>query len=541
MMKKNLIIIVLFVFAINGNAQQVTNGPELNNDRDSKMNRMLDGDDNCFYTYRVRTKGMGTSFFIEKYNKDELKPAFSKGIDIDADRYTFVEDVKYSLNNVYIFFRQYDKREGKMRLFYRTVSADGRASGKAEEILNVVTDHYEFIDFDIYQNPSKTKFLVKASYKESKEDKYKTNFILYDVATMQKVFTKQVNQKLFSGVQMQQSFFGGFSFRDVDFVGLMLDDADNIFYGYTYVDKTSNEKNNKYKVAINIISANATDAKTVELEFDDNYYVGNIKFTKLNSNQIVAGGFLKDVIERRGPDLVKVGIFSFTVNIEKSKIDSKIVNLLDDKMLAALESNAKRSRYFKYKVDYIIPSGSSVYFVGEQYREQQITTFDPMTRMTQTQWEYEYMDVIVAKLSKDGVFEWIKNAPLRISMTLSSPHVFKQYIAVATGKAIYILNDEHEKNIKIYSQPDFEPRDLKNMSGIHGTNFVSSSVDLENGNIVHKLIFANENYCFAPIQERNYEFIPPPDTELFVKGKNNEIYIYTEDRGRDRFSKIKFE
>ena len=529
------------MFAINGNAQQVTNGPELNNDRDSKMNRMLDGDDNCFYTYRVRTKGMGTSFFIEKYNKDELKPAFSKGIDIDADRYTFVEDVKYSLNNVYIFFRQYDKREGKMRLFYRTVSADGRASGKAEEILNVVTDHYEFIDFDIYQNPSKTKFLVKASYKESKEDKYKTNFILYDVATMQKVFTKQVNQKLFSGVQMQQSFFGGFSFRDVDFVGLMLDDADNIFYGYTYVDKTSNEKNNKYKVAINIISANATDAKTVELEFDDNYYVGNIKFTKLNSNQIVAGGFLKDVIERRGPDLVKVGIFSFTVNIEKSKIDSKIVNLLDDKMLAALESNAKRSRYFKYKVDYIIPSGSSVYFVGEQYREQQITTFDPMTRMTQTQWEYEYMDVIVAKLSKDGVFEWIKNAPLRISMTLSSPHVFKQYIAVATGKAIYILNDEHEKNIKIYSQPDFEPRDLKNMSGIHGTNFVSSSVDLENGNIVHKLIFANENYCFAPIQERNYEFIPPPDTELFVKGKNNEIYIYTEDRGRDRFSKIKFE
>jgi len=38
----------------------LTNGPELTNDPDNKMNRMLGGDDNSFYSYRIRSKGKGT-------------------------------------------------------------------------------------------------------------------------------------------------------------------------------------------------------------------------------------------------------------------------------------------------------------------------------------------------------------------------------------------------------------------------------------------------------------------------------------------------
>ena len=47
----------------------MTNGPEQENDPDNKMNRMLGGDDNSFYSYRIRSKGKGTSFFVEKYDK----------------------------------------------------------------------------------------------------------------------------------------------------------------------------------------------------------------------------------------------------------------------------------------------------------------------------------------------------------------------------------------------------------------------------------------------------------------------------------------
>jgi len=121
-------------------------------------------------------------------------------------------------------------------------------------------------------------------------------------------------------------------------------------------------------------------------------------------------------------------------------------------------------------------------------------------------------------------------------------HVFKQYIAVATAKIFIILNDDHPKNIERYQKADFEPKDLKSVKGIHGSNFVCNTVSLKDGSVTSRqVLMKNEDFCFAPIQERNPQFIPPSDCEIFVPSANNEIFIYTEDRGQDRFSKIKFE
>ena len=65
---KKLLMAVLVMAGLSVQAQvKVENGPALENDRDSKMNRMLGGDDNSFYCYRIKTRGKGTSFFVEKY------------------------------------------------------------------------------------------------------------------------------------------------------------------------------------------------------------------------------------------------------------------------------------------------------------------------------------------------------------------------------------------------------------------------------------------------------------------------------------------
>ena len=127
-------------------------------------------------------------------------------------------------------------------------------------------------------------------------------------------------------------------------------------------------------------------------------------------------------------------------------------------------------------------------------------------------------------------------------MRMNFPHVFKQYIAVATQKNLYILNDDHPKNIERYEKADFEPKDLKSVQGIHGSNFVCNTMSLTDGKVTKRnVLMKNDDYCFAPIQERNPQFIPPQDCEIFVQGKDNQIYIYTEDKGKDRFSKIKFD
>ena len=162
----------------------ITNGPELDNDRDSKMNRMLGGDDNSFYTYRIRSKGKGTSFFVEKYDKKSLKPLFSKEINLGEEGNTKIEDVEYANGNVFVFRRQYDKQTDKMTLFFQTVSSTGAVSNDLKEITVVTSDHYEFVDFDIYPNPSQTKFIIKSSHKADKKSEYTTDFILMDAVSM---------------------------------------------------------------------------------------------------------------------------------------------------------------------------------------------------------------------------------------------------------------------------------------------------------------------------------------------------------------------
>ena len=151
------------------------------------------------------------------------------------------------------------------------------------------------------------------------------------------------------------------------------------------------------------------------------------------------------------------------------------------------------------------------------------------------------MDIIVAKLNAKGDFEWISNAPLRNVMRMPYAHVFKQYIAVTNGSNIFVFRNDHPKNMRLYEERSFDPRDLKSVSGIHGSNFIVSTISTTNGEVKNDLVFENEKYCFAPIQERNPQFVPPSSCEIFVPSGNNEIVLYTEDRGRDRFVKIKFE
>src|SRR5882724_13232814 len=110
-MKILLILSCAFLIAMVAKSQvQYVAGPELDNDRDNKMNRMLDGDDKSFYSYRIRSRGRGTSYYVEKYDKNKLVPAWSKEIIMGDDNVrTRINNVLYAQSNVYVFKSQYDK------------------------------------------------------------------------------------------------------------------------------------------------------------------------------------------------------------------------------------------------------------------------------------------------------------------------------------------------------------------------------------------------------------------------------------------------
>ncbi|MFT3704008.1 MAG: hypothetical protein QM802_16700 [Agriterribacter sp.] len=550
-MKKIVIFIYVLIASVVAHSQvQYAAGPELDNDRDNKLNRMIDGDDKSFYTYRIRSRGKGTSFYVEKYEKTKLMPSWSKEIVLeDENGRTRISNVLYAQDNIYVFKNQYDKDADKMTLFYQGISASGQV-GKLTPLVSVHTDHYEFVDNDVYQNPSRTHFLIKSSHKENKESEFITDFILVDAtAGMKTVWTKTIKRRLVDIDYSLGAFMGGFLSKftasareDIGFIGLYFDDKDNVYYCYTDDTKNSTEKERRYQLYLGILNAGDNEPKQVEIKFDDDYWVRDIEFMKSNDNEIVVAGYVKDVIERRGRDLVKVGLFSYKIDLTSNTVSAKAMNFFDDKMLQALESNNKRSKRFRYKLDYIYPIGDAVYYVGEQYNETLVTRTSGtgFGSSSRSYFAYEYMDVIIAKLNSKGQFEWIKNVPLRNEMELNYAHVFKQYIAIPTDKSLYILCDDHPKNMERYEKNDYEPSDLKSVKGIHGSNFVSNQVSLADGSIKRAVVFENEDYCFAPIQERDPNFIPPSEWEIFVTGKKNEIFIYTEDKGRDRFGKLQF-
>ena len=537
-MKKIAFVLMLFV-GLNSNAQiKVENGPELDNNRDMKMNRMIQGEDDNFYCYRIRTKGLGTSFYIEKYSKQTLKPEFSKEINIDEAKKTDIENVLYAAGKIYIFRSQFFRKTEETKLYYQTVSADGVVAEKLNEITSVKTDHYTYIDFNIIQNALRTKFLIKITHKANKTDEYKTDFILLNTTNMEHLWEKRVYQKLFSSFLYSTiPFVSQIDMHGGKLIGLRLDDNDNVYYAYSYLLNKSEEKNKRYHLAAGILESNATSPKIVDIHFDEDYGVSKIMFSKTEDNQLVIGGFLREIVEQKRKDLIKVGVFSFKIDVATAKISSQNVKMFDIDLLKALRSRVDRPD-FEYKLDYIFPIGKDIFFVGEKYEERVISFYNFQTHSTITNYDYEYQDVIVAKFNSEGEFEWIQNTPLRINMTLSYPHIFKQYFAVATDKNIYIFYNENSKNLNVYKQTIIDPDDFKSLNGVRGSSFVCTDILAEDGRKQHLLVFNNENYCFAPIQENNPNYFPPSDCEIFVKDKNNNIFIYTENHGRDRFTKI---
>ncbi len=551
-MKKIISTVLGCLFVVGSFAQvKFKSGPDLGNDEDDHMNRMIEGENGSFYSYRIRTKGKGTVYIIERIDQASLDAKFATIVPLPEK--SKVLDVQYAGGMVYVLFRTYDKDADIMALNYRTVSQDGKLSPNDVEILNRKTDHYEFIDFDITVNQSRSKIAIKTTYKADKDDAYKTDFVLFDPVSQKTVWTKTVPRFL---KKSNPWFAFNKSVETTGLLGFLLNDNGDIYYAYNEKVKKDDKKDLRYTASLEIIKEGSNSSISVPFGLNPEYLVYDIMFSMNKQNNIVIGGFFKDIVERKGRDLVDVGVFSFRINSNSGAMEGKSVKIFDANILTALESNQKRARHMNYKVDYIIPSGDDFYLVGEQYTVTvQQKSSNPMNTVNNViaiasganpfyvgyNYIYEYMDVIVAKINSKGEFEWISNSPLRNQTVVSdNPHIFKQYIAVASSKGIYLFYNEHKKNSERLAAPDFEPKDLKTQVYIHGSNFVYSKITPD-GKVKHDIAFVNDTYCFAPIQERNIQFLPPNEAEIFTEGSVDEIFIYTEDKSKGRFCRLLME
>jgi hypothetical protein len=296
-------------------------------------------------------------------------------------------------------------------------------------------------------------------------------------------------------------------------------------------------------LAIYSFKANQDIPLRVEAQFGNDYYANDIMMKKVSATELSVAGYYRDLAPHRGKELIKAGIFNLDINLADNKLKSKMVKPFDDKLLETLSLKGKDdvTRWYRFKMDYMLHTTDGDYYIGEEYNAQPNEDFNPDTHTTTLFWTYKYRDVLVAKLNANGEFEWVENVPLRLNVELGFPLVYMQYIAYATPKRVYILADEDPKNDKIMKQKDYDAEDVKEIFEVPNSNFACTSFTSSDGKMEHKVLFNNDKYCFGPLLEKHLQYMPSPSSQLFIPGKANEIIIHTENKGKDRFSKIVFE
>lgn len=539
---EKLYILLLMLLAFSAKAQIITNGPDLKNEKDRLVTKIIDGNDSCFFTYRLRTKGEDTYFMIEKYNKKTLVKIFATDLDFGNN----LENILAVEDKLYIFFKRFNEEEKKMSLLFQVISEEGKLLPDKGEVLTVETSSSNFVDFDIIQNPDRSKFIVKASYRSGKTDEYQTNFLFLDPLSFRILEKRSIGQKFFTTNSTLENFLEKY-YKGIEFMDFTIDSASTIYYGYICHES----KGIAARITVIIIPSGEKKPELVEMNFLPSTTI-KAKYTRNNNNELIVAGFFKRIEKQKGHDGIFHGIFGFTINLSSYKITSSSINDFDELTLDALDAKSIRADNTENKLDYIFANGKNVFIVGEQFELKRI--IQPASAGTGSlSFNQKYMDVIIAKYDPIGKFEWIKNTPFRYSALNVGHNELAEYIAFASDKKIYILNNESPFNTKMYSSKNYKPSQLLFHSTIRGTNCVYSSVTFDEGKIEHKLILYNDKFCFSPESNLlqtlntlgthvNYSIIYKDKSnieqeELFLKD-NKAVYLFTHQKGMDRFVKM---
>lgn len=540
-MKQNSIVVFivfcfLSFFSDNVLAQgvAVTRGPSIIPGTTEKMIRMIDGDQNSFYSYHIASKG--PFFFIDKIDKKTLNPLWSTEIKFDDPRAKLV-GFFYAKERVYIFSSLFDVTKNKVLLSSQVLSSSGKMQYPLRELLNVSSSENDFVHFDISMNPSKSKFLIKTCHKPEKTSPYTTDFNQITLDKVQTVSKETVAGPFFEYNESEMASLNP-SDTAIRFMGYWFDDNDNIFYCYLE-NSGSGEKSNELKLGIlkpvkqsagSTVGSVSTalKPKIMILPVYDHYFsVANVQFYSGKPDELVIGGFLKDI-------LIRVGIFNINIDINTARVKSNKTMMLEYNMLTTLQSLPNLPLNYKYKLDYILPAGGDLFFVGQQCRS---TFVKSKPENDETHWEHEYRDVIVAKVNSKGEFAWTNELSVRNIVTTETPHTFNQYFATSGTKNINIFYNDFAKNASVYEKAGYDSKELTSTTSIPGSVFQQARISLTDGALRRTVIMQNDSLCFTPSQEGDSRFAPGA-ASLILPAAPGEIIFYSGLSDRRYFCKL---
>lgn len=246
----------------------------------------------------------------------------------------------------------------------------------------------------------------------------------------------------------------------------------------------------------------ASNAKGKEIVFNlNNQYIQGTKLTYNNNNSITVAGLYKRKYNGRIN-----GAFYTTLDPNTSEIKNPTMVTFPDDLIEMVDKDGFGSDSQKdpglsnnFRILHIMNrTNGTVDLIAEYYRLDIVTSYNPNTRTTTTQYRYTFGDIVNTNIDKNGKAIFTR-VPKNQKLTNST--VFLGYYPlVHNDKLVLLYNDDRDNVERDLSK---KPDDVVNFKR---SIFMASTIDAK-GNISRQSIYdhRDEDYITVPRSIREIE------------------------------------
>lgn len=475
----------------------IREGVVLDVEKGAEFDRVIGSDANSFYVYRVKTKGAGTHYFVEKYDRKTLNVVFSKDIKLEdfpdanldprrTGTWTLLGDDK-----IYVFFPVFAKKDQRKIFVLRAVSK----TGQLDNFKEVDSNPDKGADFYVKTTPDSTKFLIINELQlPGKAQEVKAT--LYNASDFSKIWNKTLPD--------------GYKESGIRSSSYVVNNEGAVAFYFYYMKDFENEE---VGGAISVMSKDNDEASAVEMDLPKpkEPYLLVMKFT--NNNELACAGIFRDNPKRAAKDkkIRNAGVFYYFVDVNEMSLKSSGNDYFPPDVVEQLTYNG--------------PEGKTP---GEKYYSSSQLEVVNGNYYLLTEHGYDYSDgaryrkeIIVSKINNSaGKVEWTR------LLQKSSADKSGLYNILGHGGKLYIFCLEHPDAEKRFAAgKKYEPGKYPMASGISGPNVLAYEIN-EAGNVKRNIIYKNEDFCYQP----QYQDITlQPD---------NDLLIYMKMGGKEKFGTI---
>jgi hypothetical protein len=498
---------------------KVEHGPDFPVTPGFEINRLIDGGQKSLFTLRTSSRGM--FYYFDKYDKKTLARDYTAEIKIGQDKIQ-LEDVFFVNGKVYVFTSGKND-SSQQALTCSVIMPNGKSLGPEKEIFAFPFVAGEPVEFNVSMNPSGTRFLADCVYRKAGASNIQVEALVLNEQALYAEWGKsdlallslKPDFRFSFSLPAQQSIAGEYVFDR------LLGDDEKIYFAYP------EEEQGAATLKIAMMPYVAASGRSPQdhplamtLPFTEIYSISDARFFPFETGEIFICGLLRDAVKQPGRDFRTTGIFSVSMD-QHFKFKNQSLKLIDAETLATLESDSLGWDEFKYKVDYAFQTRTNAYVVAQQYRVRRITS-RPDTGLA-GRWEYEYRNVIVARQTIGGEFEWLTNIPMLNSVLVPHRQFISQHFAGASdGTVTIFINDMQGANEA--KRKRFQAGEKDSGTRVGGGVLNYFSLSSSSGAIMNRGV----------VEDADYFFDPGGDQAIALHGKANELYTCQQrgDKGR---------